>query len=457
MILLMTTAPPSNGPWYLGKRLPPLGLAYIASTLEEAGFDVKILDNYLVKKSATEIRQTVEELKPEIVGITCGSATYRQCIENAKAIKDALPLCKIVAGGWHPSYVPESMLKHREIDYVVVGEGERAMVDLARAIIHDEKEEVIAKIPGVAFRHKSGISKTPPKFIDDLDDLPFPARHLLPMQLYDRSVEFLKARPADIMSVARGCPFNCAFCETRKLWGSTCRFFSPERIVREIAHLVKCYGTKGIYFINDNFTINSKHTKETCRLMLESHLDIEWACDTRVNMLSDGLLDIMSKAGCRTIWFGVESGSPRILKKLNRNTSLEQIEQGIKLCRKKGIQTACSFMMGVPGETLSDMEMSLSFAKKLNPDWCRFNVFIAYPDSTLYHEILQSGQYDQLDDFLFTVKTAEYDFKSLLSLQRRFQKEFNRNPTRLLRKLKREGPAVFLKQGLRTLFSEIDA
>ena len=130
MILLMTTAPPIKSPWGLGRRLPPLGLAYVAAALEKAGFQVEILDNYLLKKPIDYVKHEIKRLSPEIVGITCGSVTYRRCVETARAVKEALPSCRVVVGGWHPSYMPDSMLQHPEIDYVVLGEGERAIVEL---------------------------------------------------------------------------------------------------------------------------------------------------------------------------------------------------------------------------------------------------------------------------------------------------------------------------------------
>ena len=131
----MTTAPPSNAPWYQGKKLPPLGLSYVAASLEKAGFKVEMLDNYMLNKPIEEVRQLVAGLKPEIVGITCGSATYRRCLETAQALKETLPSCKVVVGGWHASYLPDSLLENPEVDYVVMGEGERAMAELVSSIV----------------------------------------------------------------------------------------------------------------------------------------------------------------------------------------------------------------------------------------------------------------------------------------------------------------------------------
>ena len=451
MILLMTTAPPIKSPWGLSRRLPPLGVAYVAAALEKAGFQVKILDNYLLKQPIDHVKLEIKRLSPEIVGISCGSVTYRRCIETAKAVKEVLPSCKVVVGGPHPSFMPDSMLQHPEIDYVVLGEGERAIVELAINITKCEDDSAIATIPGIAYRHEEKMIKTAPRFISDLDQIPYPARHLLPMHLYDRTIEFLSVRPVDTMNVIRGCPYNCAFCEIKNLWGQTCRAFSPHRVVEEIDHLVKNYGSKGIYFVGDNFTIQKRETVEICKLIKKYKLDIEWVCDTRVDLISRELLKEMKDAGCRTVWFGVESGSPPILKKINKGITLEQAAHAFKLCREEGIQTASSFMLGIPGETTKDMKTTFKFAKKLDPDWCQFNIFIAYPFSSLYEEILQKGLYDQVEDFVAYVKTEEFNYESVLEVQRRFHLSFNRSPKRILRKIRREGFLTALRKNLRLL------
>jgi anaerobic magnesium-protoporphyrin IX monomethyl ester cyclase len=447
MILLMTTAPPENGYWYHGKALPPIGLMYVAAALEKAGFEVQMLDNYLQKKPVAEVQQLVTQSQPQIVGITCGSATYPRCVETAKAIKAVLPSCRIVVGGWHASYMPESLLAHPEIDYVVMGEGERAITELAQAIISGSEPAALT-IAGAGCRRAGTNILNAPKYIENMDEIPYPARHLLPLEQYDRTIEFLDAKPADVMSISRGCVFSCGFCETRKLWGNICRGFSPQRVIGEIQDLQTRYSTRGIYFINDNFTLRKKEASELCSLMIENKLDLEWVCDTRVDLVNQELLNLMSKAGCKTIWFGVESASPRILQRIGRNTTPEQVEAAFKMCKKAGIKTACSFMLGLPDETLKDMEASLKFAKKLNPDWCQFNVFIAYPDSKLYQELLETGKYTKLDDFLLSVKTDEFDYQSLLAVQRRFFKDFHMSPKQIYKRVRREGVWNFAKRRL---------
>ena len=448
MILLMTTAPPKESPWGLGRRFPPLGLAYVAGALEKAGFQVEVLDNYLLKKPIEDVKQEVKRLAPEMLGMTCGSVTYRRCIETAKAVKEVLPACKVVVGGWHPSYLPESMLEHPAIDYVIMGEGERAIVEFAKSITKGEDDSAIAKISGLAYRRGEKITKNAPTFISDLDQVPFPARHLLPMHLYSREMEYLSVKPVDTMNVIRGCPYNCAFCETKKLWGSKCRAFSPSRVVEELNHLVSDYGTKGIYFVGDNFTIHKKRTIELCREIRKSKLDLEWVCDTRVDLISRELLKEMKVAGCRTIWFGVESGSSRILKKINKQISLQQALDAFKLCREEEIRTASSFMLGLPGETVKDMEASFKFARKLDPDWVRFNIFVGYPGSDLYDEIMAKGLYDRVEDFVTYVKTDDFNYEMVSKIQKRFHKKFNRSPKRILRTIRRDGFLNVLRRNL---------
>ena len=308
------------------------------------------------------------------------------------------------------------------------------MVELARRLVDGDGLD-LENILGIAYKRGNEIAENPQLFIENLDSIPLPSRHLVPLHKYDRRMSFLDVAPVDTMNVVRGCPFNCSFCETKKIWGSNPRFFSPRRVLEEIEYLITNYGSKGIYFVGDNFTINKKWTRTLCSLIRKHKLDIEWVCDTRVDLVSRDLLKAMRSAGCRTIWFGVESGSPRILKKLNKGITLSQAIRAFKLCRETGIKVACSFMLGIPGETLEDMYATLRFAKKLNPDWCQFNVFVAYPGSALHKEVAEKGLYDRKDDFLLYVKTDVFDYGLVLRVQKYFHQKFHRNPVRIIRKV----------------------
>ncbi len=435
----MTTAQPEDSPWGTANRIPPIGLAYVAAALEKAEFEVTLIDNYLFNKPVKYIQSEVKKLEPEIVGVSCSSNTYQRAVETAKAVKEAYSSCKLVVGGPHPSIMPESMLQHPEIDYVVMGEGERAMTQLTTRITSKRDDLELATIPGIAYRSKGKVVKNPPKFIENLDEVPYPARHLLPMHLYDRAAYFLENKPIDVMNVIRGCPFNCTWCNVQEIWGSVSRSFSPKRIVDEMEHLNKTYGTKGVYFVGDNFTINKERTIEICKQMQEHKIDMEWACDTGVDLISRNVLKAMKAAGCKTIWFGVESGVPAILEKINRGLTVEQAIKAFQLCKEEKIETGISLMLGIPGETVKDMETTFKFAKKLDPDWHQFNVFIAYPGCKLYEEVLEKGLYDRIEDFLAYVKTEDFNYGKLIEIQRQFHTNFNKSPKRILKKIRRDG------------------
>ena len=447
----MTPAPPARGPWIHGRRFVPIGLAYVASALEKSDYEVQVLDNYLLEKPMEEVKAIFAKLNPKIVGITCSSVTYSRVIETAKAVKETVSSCRVVVGGWHASYEPETLLRNPEVDYVIMGEGERAMVQLASFLLKGEKTCELSKIAGLAYMHDGKILQNPRRFIANMDEIPFPAWHLLPMNHYNRVIEYLNVKPVDNMSIARGCPFNCAFCETTGLMGKTCRTFSPQRVIDEIKYLMANFGTKGIYFINDNFTIKKKETIELCHLMKQNKLELEWVCDTRADLLSNEILQEMHEAGCKTVWFGVESGSPRILEKINKGVTIEQTEKAFKMCRDHGVLTACSFLLGIPGETVDDMKASFKFARKLDPDFCRWNIYIAVPGSPMYDEVIQNKLYDVIEDYAAYVKTADFDYSSLLKIQRQFQSNFNKSPKRILHKIKQEGFWVTLKKAPKIL------
>jgi radical SAM superfamily enzyme YgiQ (UPF0313 family) len=277
------------------------------------------------------------------------------------------------------------------------------------------------------------------------------------MHIYDRKIDYLSAKPVDIVNVIRGCSYDCAYCETKKVWGNKCRAFSPNRIVDEVDYLVNNYGSKGIYFVGDNFTINQQHTLEVCDLIKQRKLDVEWVCDTRVDLLSRDLLQEMKSAGCKSIFFGIQSGAPHILRKLNIKFTREQVIQTFKLLREEGINIASSFMLGIPGETVEDMETTFKFAKDLDPDWCHFYVFIACPTSRLYEEVLQKGLYDLMEDFLAYPKTKDFDYELVLEMQKRFQTGFNLSRKRILRKIRREGFLSVMKKGLAYGFSSLNS
>ena len=212
------------------------------------------------------------------------------------------------------------------------------------------------------------------------------------------------------------------------------------------------FGTRGIYFVGDNFTINKNRTTELCRLIKENKLDIKWTCETRADLVNKEVLIDMKSAGCQTMFLGVESGSPKIQQKLNKNIDLSEVKRTFELCRQVGIRTATSFMLGIPGETVEDMHETFKFAKSLNADLCQFNIYIACPGSKLYDEVMSRHLYDQMDNYLARVKTPEFDYELLVKIQRNFQRNCQKSASRLIRVIKQEGVLSAAKKGAKLIF-----
>lgn len=202
------------------------------------------------------------------------------------------------------------------------------------------------------------------------------------------------------MNTSRGCPFNCAFCSVDSIWGKQYTYFSADRIISEIEYLIEKFGAKGIYFAEDNFTLNLKRVEEFCEKLINRNVNIHWDCETRVDNMSkdEDLIKLMSTAGCRSVYLGVESGSQRVLDRLNKKITVEQIERTINWCKKYNIRTYCSLIVGVPGETFEDYLLTKKLMDKLKPHIYGFNVFVGIPNSPLYNYVLENNLYEYIDD-----------------------------------------------------------
>ena len=327
------------------------------------------------------------------------------------------------------------------------------MAQLAHSILKGEKPEASAQIPGVACKVGGEVVKTAPQFISNLDSVPLPARHLLPMRMYVRELSYLSVKPVDTMSVHRGCPYRCAYCETRELWGSACRAFSPQRVVDEIRHMTETYGTRGIYFIGDNFTINKKRTTEICRLIKSSGVDVRWTCETRADLINKELLSEMKSAGCETMFFGVESGSPRIQQKLNKGIDLQEVDERVRALQANGHSDRDFLHAGYPRRNRGGHERQLQLRQTLKSDWCQFNIYIACPGSQLYDEVIKNHLYDEMYDYLARVKTPDFDYDMLTKIQRDFQRRSQKGAaSKFMRVVKQEGLGTAVKKGASMVF-----
>ncbi|MCC6042330.1 MAG: B12-binding domain-containing radical SAM protein [Candidatus Verstraetearchaeota archaeon] len=364
----------------MGLRAPPLGLAWIASVLERRGHEVKIVDSPTLGLSIGDFVKIVESWSPDVVGLSSLTPTIRLAYKAAKAVKAVDEDIKVVVGGVHATFMWREVLEEcPHVDYVVLGEGEETMSQLIEAL---EKEAKPRGISGIALRNESGEAvMTGPWRPVDLERLPPPARHLLPMDRYtvfDRPV-----RVVHIMA-SRGCPYGCIFCATSYYFGRRVRFRRVEQVLDEVAECADKYKTKTFAFTDDELTINKRWFDSFLKGLRERGLDIRWTCGSRVDSVDERLLARMFSSGCTTIYFGVESGSQETIDKIGKRIDLRQAEKVFEAIRKVGGSAVATFILGFPWETVDDMKKTIKFALKLDPDYAQFTYATPYPGTPLY-------------------------------------------------------------------------
>ena len=314
--------------WQQGCLMPPLGIGYIAAAVEQAGHRVRILDAYAEDVTQQQLIDRLREMRPDVTGFTFTTENRFEAFESIRLCKKMLPETTTVAGGPHASLAADDTLTHiPELDYIVRSEGEVSMVNLLLAL---ENNSEIESVTGISYRKEGGVVHNPQTgFIEDLDSLPFPARHLYnhPQYNFHMDVPGKGKLPAANIMTSRGCPFHCVFCASTINWGRRFRLRSPENIVEEIEYLKKEFGVRAIWFFDDTFTAKRSQTETLCDMILQKNLDISWFCEIRVDTVDRELLALMKKAGCYFIGFGVESGSQRILDEvIGKKISLDQVE-----------------------------------------------------------------------------------------------------------------------------------
>lgn len=368
---------------------PPLGLAMIAAVLKASSYDVEIIDLTLTKQVENMLSIAIRQNRPDIVGITAVTPLISSVANLARITKEVDASITVILGGPHASILPEATLRSiPHIDVIVRGEGEQTIIELVRTI---EKNDSKNKILGITYREGSDIRSTPSRPpIQNLDQLPFPAFDLLPMDKYQLHPPFGRSFPCIPILTSRGCPYRCIFC-SKSVFGRKFRANSPKYVADEIEYLIERFGVKEIKFYDDSFTLDRNRVINFCTELKHRGINILWTCETRVNLVDVELLKSMSDSGCYMIAYGVESGSQRILNNLKKDITLEQVTRAIRLTHQVGIQTVVYFMIGSPGETRKTMNRTIEFAKKLDPDFVTFSTATPYPGTELYDSFAKKG------------------------------------------------------------------
>lgn len=366
---------------------PPLGLMYVAAYAERnTEHKIEILDTQVERMNYAMIEREIGRRKPDIVGIQAMTFTLIDVILTAKIIKRVDEEIMIVLGGPHVNIYPNETISIPEIDYIVLGEGEVPFTELIQNMENTQK---LKKIRGLVFKEGEKIVNTGSReLIDDLDIIPFPARHLTSYKKYYSLLA--KRSPVTTMMTSRGCPYKCLFCDRPHL-GKKFRARSAGNVVDEMEECVDM-GIKEFFLYDDTFTINRQRVLDICDEIVNRGLDVGVDIRTRVDNVNKELLEKLREAGCERIHYGVESGNPEILKVLRKGITIEQARKAFKMTKEVGIKTLAYFMIGSPRETKSQILETIEFAKKLNPDYVHFSVTTPYPATPLYYMGLKEGQ-----------------------------------------------------------------
>jgi len=378
-VLLTTSAAPGQSPFSTKEKRPPLGIGFLISVLRNAGHKVSFIDNYLQPSDFIETGY-LQQNGIDFVGIYSNTICFRDTLRMLHAIEDLRRTHqwqgKIAVGGPHAAVAPQTIPDF--VDYVVQGEGEYAIRD----IVEGKVNERLVRYPR----------------IENLDELPMPAWDCFADLPYNWNVNFFDGGPVFTMNTSRGCPFQCTFCSVGSVWGKRYTCFTADRIVSDIEYLIQNHEARGIYFREDNFTLDERRLRRFCGLMMDKGVRIPWVCESRVSTLTRELVQLMVQAGLKGLYFGVESGSQRMLDFMQKGINIEQIENAFRWCHEFDVKTAASVVVGIPGETQEDLTATQGLLQRINPTVTWPNIFVGIPDSRLYQSVLQNRAYEYIDD-----------------------------------------------------------
>lgn len=354
----------------------PLGLTYLAAVLEENGYEVEILDMVISKFSMQKIKEKFQEFKPDICGAGPVTMNYPTALRALKTCKEMGAMT--IMGGCHVTFWDEECLTEAPyIDVIVRKEGEYTLLDLIKG--RDFKD-----ILGITYRENGDIIVNPDRpFIQNLDELPFPARHLLPLAKYHAY------KTGASMVTARGCPYHCIFCVGHKMVGSKARYRNPKLVVDEM-EIILDQGFEDICVEDDQLTMNHKHVYAICDEILSRGLKFKWSAFSRCDTVTPELVERMKEAGCYYFCYGVESGDHRILELARKRQTRDKIRKGVKTAKDAGVNVLASFIMGLPGETPKTMQESLEFGAELDTAY-GYHILAPFPGTEVREKADEFG------------------------------------------------------------------
>jgi len=415
--------PPYPSKLYQHSPFPSLGLGYLAAVLEKNQYEVDVIDCQASKLSYEDFKRELRKRHLDIVGITATTRLYKSALRIAEIAKEIHPNCLTVLGGSHVTFWDENALSEcPQLDVVVRKEGEYTLLELVQRI---EAGKSIHDVQGTTLRKDGKTIKNPDRpYIENLDELPFPARHLWPLE------SLRKIEDVFYLITTRGCVYWCDFCAAVRMFGRK---------------LYKTYNATQFTFCDDAFTVDQARTEELCNEIKKRGLKIKWNCGTRVDRVTKELLLKMKEAGCVSVWFGVESGSQDVLNEMHKEISTDQTIRAIGWVRELKLKPVPNVLLGFPGETKESALKTIKFTQKISPDDVTYyNIATPLPGTPLYDRVKENGWLRITDFDKYDCKTPIFETPTLSMkeqeelLEKAFQ-SFYLRPTYILR--------MFLKRG----------
>ncbi len=376
----------------IGNTQPTFALVCLAAIAEQEGAAVHIIDAAAEGLTIEAAFRQISVIRPDIVGFSSTTAGIVAAGKLAALIKGALPESITVLGGCHVTAIPEkTLIEFPGFDLAVIGEGEATLREILRSV--KSRKAVPKDLIGTAVRHNDSIVIHPRRaFIRNLDELPLPAWHLLRgfPDSFHPTLTRMKRRPCASVVLTRGCPNQCLFCD-RSVFGNKVRSYTPSYAINVIRDLRHNYNVREVLIEDDTFIISRQRMEEFCTKIIEENIDITWSCLGRTDRVDPDILEMMKKAGCWHISFGIESGDQNMLDAMQKRTSLPEITSAINWSHKAGLKTAGFFMLGFPGETAESLIKTRNFALKLPLNDISIMQLSPFPGTAIYNNISQYG------------------------------------------------------------------